>query len=584
MTRNRLLLILGTLITIGGITASIVSSPASPNAQQSPPEISTQDADTTFTLKTEQNTVLVPVVVRNSKGEAIDDLRKEDFRVFDRGKPQTIVSLTIEKPSTAAKAPSAVSLNEKPEKQRGGEAAASAVEVAADQYVALFFDDITSSEAELAPTREAAAHYLSASVLPNERIGLFTASGRKQVDFTSNLAAIQSGLANLHSHQDTSFNSIPPYLAHILVEHDQGPSNPYAKCESGNTDLNCIAGAATLLADARPSIEFSNTLTARILSGLQSTIHQMSTLPGQRTLVIVSPGFQTFSISWLSQLEKIVDSAVLAHIVINALDARGVYGDVTLTDDLFNSQLLNQNELAAALIGLAPVLREGARRQVDAMREFAHDTGGIFFENSNDFLAGIRQTTGVPEVLYLLSFSPQNLKHDGAFHDLKVSLVSSHGLSLQARHGYFAPPKSEDLAAQEKENLRDAVFSLDETHSLPVEVHTQFFMTSETDARVTVLTHIDLHALRFRKDAGRNFDKLTLVTVLFDQDGHEVDAQKKVLAFQTHDAVLEKYLQSGITLDGQFSVKPGKYRVRTVLEESESGQLASLNHTFEIPY
>lgn len=298
----------------------------------------------------------------------------------------------------------------------------------------------------------------------------------------------------------------------------------------------------------------------------------------------MSPGFQTFSISWLSQLEKIVDSAVLAHIVINALDARGVYGDVTLTDDLFNSQLLNQNELAAALIGLAPVLREGARRQVDAMREFAHDTGGIFFENSNDFLAGIRQTTGVPEVLYLLSFSPQNLKHDGAFHDLKVSLVSSHGLSLQARHGYFAPPKSEDLAAQEKENLRDAVFSLDETHSLPVEVHTQFFMTSETDARVTVLTHIDLHALRFRKDAGRNFDKLTLVTVLFDQDGHEVDAQKKVLAFQTHDAVLEKYLQSGITLDGQFSVKPGKYRVRTVLEESESGQLASLNHTFEIPY
>ncbi len=581
MPRNHLLLTLGLLAGLVGIATSRGSSPASPNAPQTPPEISTHDDSPNFTLQTERNTVLVPVIVRNAKGEAIDNLSKEDFRLFDRGKPQPILSFAIQKPSTAAKSLATENPGGNTIKQSGTKAVASGAEVAPDRYVALFFDDITASEQELAQTRTAAAHYLSTSVLPNERIGLFTASGRKQVDFTSDMASIQGGLVDLHTHQDTALNSTPPYLAYLRVENDQGPFNPYTLCGSNQ---DCITGATKILADARTSMEFSNSLSTRIMSGLQSMIGLMNSLPGQRTLVIVSPGFQTFSVSLRPKLEMIVDSAIRAHVVINALDARGVYGDVTITDDLFNSQPMTQDELAAALIVIAPILREGARHQTEAMKTLSHDTGGSLFENSNDFASGIRQTTGAPEALYLLSFSPQNLKHDGAFHDLKVSLVSSHGLSLQSRHGYFAPPKSEDLAAQEKEDIRDAVFALEEAHTLPIDVHTQFFMTSETDARVTVSTHVDLKSLRFRKADDRNHDTLTLVTVLFDQDGHEVDAQKKLLEFQMHDAVLQKYLQSGVIMAGRFNVKPGKYRVRTVLRESESGQIASLNSTFEIPY
>ena len=84
------------------------------------------------------------------------------------------------------------------------------------------------------------------------------------------------------------------------------------------------------------------------------------------------------------------------------------------------------------------------------MAGLAFDTGGVFFENDNDLEAGFRKTAGLADAFYLLAFSPQDLKHDGAFHPIKVKLVSWKGLSVQARHGYYAPKRSEDRGLAER--------------------------------------------------------------------------------------------------------------------------------------
>jgi VWFA-related protein len=215
-------------------------------------------------------------------------------------------------------------------------------------------------------------------------------------------------------------------------------------------------------------------------------VRRMTTLPGQRSAVIISGGFLAVSPSFLQQLDEITDRALRAGVILNAIDARGLYTPA-IADASMGGMLIS----ADALTDLA----EGVRRQTESLRNLAHDTGGIFIENSNDLDGGFRKVAGTPDAYYVLSFSPENLKHDGAFHDLKVSLVSGKGLSVQARRGYFAPKKAEDLASQEKELIREAVFSREETHDLPLDVHTKFFMKSESDAEITVLTHIDLHTV-----------------------------------------------------------------------------------------
>ena len=102
--------------------------------------------------------------------------------------------------------------------------------------------------------------------------------------------------------------------------------------------------------------------------------------------------------------------------------------------------------------------------------------------------------------------------------------------------------------------------------------------------RISVLTHIDTRELRFRKQDDRNLDNLTFVTVVFDQDGHEVIGQEKLLELRLRDLSVQKYAQTGITIRTSFDVKPGTYLVRAVVRDSESGEISGLNRTVEIPY
>jgi hypothetical protein len=253
---------------------------------------------------------------------------------------------------------------------------------------------------------------------------------------------------------------------------------------------------------------------------------------------------------------------------------------------------LNDATSASQFISGRPDLmgrKDNLRRQdllhkAEVLNYMAMDTGGIYFHNSNDFDEGFRLVDSLPEVYYVLSFSPQSLKFDGRFHPLQVSLATPRGLTVQARRGYFAPRSASGPAAKEKEEIEQAVFSQDELHELPVQVSTQFFKINQNDARLSILTRVDLRPVRFRKEQGRNLNTLTFVTALFDRDGKYVNSKGKTIEFHLRDESLEKLTQSGITAKTSFDLKPGTYLVREVVRDAEGNQISGLNRTVEIPY
>jgi hypothetical protein len=220
----------------------------------------------------------------------------------------------------------------------------------------------------------------------------------------------------------------------------------------------------------------------------------------------------------------------------------------------------------------------------DVMVQATSGTGGVFFENSNDFDAGFRTVGGLPEVAYLLSFSPGNLKNDGKFHKLTVQLVHARGFSVQARKGYFAPSEEPNSERAAKEDLQDAVFSGEERKDIPLDIQTQFVMTTQTDGRLSIVSSVDLHGVQLHKEQERNMDELTMVTALFDNNGNLLEGQEKTVNLHMQDATLNNLLAGGLKIAWQFKVKPGTYVVREVVRDAANGGIASLSRTVEIPY
>jgi hypothetical protein len=310
---------------------------------------------------------------------------------------------------------------------------------------------------------------------------------------------------------------------------------------------------------------------------LEDVVRRLANMPGQRVLVLVSPGFITTTLQ--SEASEMVDRATRANIVINTIDARGLYAPDVVGD------IADPSIDTIRTAGYKASYRVAAQfAQDDVLAQLADGTGGKFFHNRNDVDEAMREAGAAPAFSYLLGFSPQNLKIDGRFHTLKVALTSKEKFGIQARHGYFAPKTLTDPAESTKLEMQEALFSQEEIRDLPVELQTQFFKKDEAQARLAVLTRFDLKGIHFRKVQGRNNDQLTIVTGIFDENGNFVTGLSKVVEMKLLDATYSRLSRSGFTVKTSFDVKPGTYLVRLVVRDAEGAQMAARNGAVVIPY
>ena len=579
------------LLFLGLLAAGVFSGvPAAGGQGSGEQEIATQDVQAPFKVQVQRNMVVVRAIVRDSNGRPVPRLRKEDFRLWDNGKPQEIDQFSAESSSR----PSVMARPASGEEKESGEEAASqagAANVTARNFQALYFDDLQMKFEDIAHARDAADRYLAATLTAADRAGIFTSSGQGNLDFTDDRSKLHEALFKLQPRpmMSTGINECPDigdYQAYLIAQqHD-----PYAtdiaaqewiQCNCASTPQMCSSQAANMVqGEAMRVLNVWETQSEGVLRGLEQVIRRTALLPGQHSVIFLSPGFLLYNLE--SQISEIADRALRSSVVVSALDPRGLYTIIPGGDASRQTNVLaSRPDLMARK---QQIIQQGLSLAEDVLSALAEDTGGQFFHNSNDLDRGFRQVGTLSDVYYVLAFSPRDLKFDGRFHKLKVSLVNPKGFTLQARRGYFAPKKSVDTATRAKEEIEEAVYSQDELRELPVDVHTQFYKVNEAEARLAVLTHLDLSSVRFRKEQDRHLNNLTFLTVLFDRDGKYVMGKEKVIEFHLRDATLARLTQSGITLKTEFDLKPGTYLVRQIVRDSEAGQLSGLNRTVEIPY
>jgi len=549
------------------------AQPSATPAQQSDknaPEISTEETSTTFKVKV--NLVEVRVVVRDAQGHAVGSLKQDDFQLLDNGKPQIISRFAVEQ--AGAKPPV---IHQEASPETPGQSAASLT--LPNRYTAYVFDDIHLELGDLAQVRSAADRHFQ-KLLPIDRAAIFTTSGQTQLDFTDDRAQLHETLnrilpRSLSRTGTTECPNVTYYLAdQIQNKHDDQALNVAAHdavdCGAAN---DAPTGRTVAQAAAQRAFDVGDHETQLSLGTLKDVVRRIAAMPGQRSILIVSPGF--YNPDELPEQAEVSDRALHSYVMISALDARGLF---TVMPDASTSRMPN-HEIAGQMLQYQ---RDEALADADVLAELAYATGGTFFHNNNDLDKGFEQLATPPEYSYLLAFSPQNLKFDGRFHNLKVTVKGPQKLSIQARKGYYAPKQAADASQQAKQQIQDQVFSQDEVHDIPVQMHTQFFKTSDDDAKLSVLVRLDVRHLHYRKSDGRNNNSLTVVSAVFDRNGNFVTGMQKVLQMRWKDETLDSKLASGITLKSSFDVKPGSYLVRLVVRDDE-GQLAAQNGAIEIP-
>ena len=553
------------------------SLPAALNFTQSSPPTNTSNAEISSheeisTFKVKVNVVLVRVVVRDSQGRTVGNLKKEDFQLFDNRREQAITNFVLEQPGTQVA-----------EAEKTSDTKSSGVAKLPERFIAFLFDDIHLNASDMIRVRQAADHHL-ASLERTDRAGIFTTSGQGVLDFTDDHSLLHDALLRLQPRPiaGSGFKDCPDvthYMADLIqnrrdMQALQAATLDALDCAYDNDKTMMVPAQAMAQGAAASALIKGNHETQVALATLKDVVRKMSAMPGQRTVILVSPGF----INAEEKLEEndLIQRALRSNIIVSALDGRGLYADSGLGD-------ISQK---GAPIAPAPYEIQyriaGASADEDIMAELAEGTGGTFFHNNNDLEEGFRKLASAPEYYYLLGFSPQNLKLDGRYHSLKVNLKMPGKLSVQARRGYYAPKHIPDSAEQARQEIEEALFSQEEMHDLPVELHTQFFKATESDAKLAVLAHLDVRRLHFNKVEGRNHNVVTVVSGLFDRNGQFIGANQKIITMRLRDETLEQKLQSGLTMKTSFDVKPGSYLVRLVVRDTE-GEISAENGAIEIP-
>jgi VWFA-related protein len=553
---------------------------ATPAAEQRPKdEVSTHDTPATFKVRV--NLVQVRAVVRDEKGNLVPNLHREDFQIFDNRKPQLLSTFSVEtaEPRDSTPAPSGAPESTEMEK-------AALLAKLPQRFVAMVYDDVHLSMEDAVFVRTAGTKFLD-SLAVSDRVGIYSTSGEVTQEFTDDRAALRKTLLGIlpKSVAGGGFHDCPD-VSYYQADQIENVRNTQALAVAAEMAIQCgFNGDETKTAQALQLAEVAS-IHALSLGDAESTFafshlteitRRLSSMPGQRIMVFISPGFIPSTL-W-QQMTDLIDRANHNKITINTIDARGLY-----TPDV-NGDIADPPRFSGKTVGYETTYRVAAQfAQEEVLADLAHGTGGTYFHNRNDILEGMKEAGAAPAITYLLGYSPQNLKIDGKFHEIKVTLTNKRKVAIQARKGYYAPRTNPDPAVAAKADIEEAIFSQDEINELPVELQTQFFKKDANDARIAVLTHFDLKGVHFRKVEGRSSDSVTIATAIFDENGNFVTGGEKVLEMKLLDNTYERLSRSGLTVKSSFDVKPGTYMVRLVVRDGEGSQMAARNGAVTIPF
>jgi VWFA-related protein len=558
-------------------------------------------------IRFESRLVQLEVVVRDSHGRAVSGLTRDNFAVFDAGNKRDLTAFSVETfNATVDTSPNSVSLTSDATARRTASAPKSLSQNSVSgRWIGLLFDDINTAPGDLAHAKIAAARFIKEAVRTSDSIAIFTTSPGTVVEFTNDPAAILAAMTRVQSHPRAAPGGLAlcprmtAYEAYEVMKGDPsamkakvveacscgGPSCDYLESLPDGDFMNLTPTGGVriptelltaVLAQAEQTWNQARFASQVTLNAIKSSLDQLARRAGKRMLLLASAGFLSGTLD--QEQDSIINEAVRANVVINSLDAKGLYAEAP-------GPPLNETVESVALSPIVFQMRTLGDRldELDSsMARFAESTGGLLFRNNNDLDLGFHQLGLLPDCTYLLGFDPAE---DGKYHKIKVELKNVSHDFLQVRPGYFAPGKSpaeQPGAANKADDIDAEMRGSAEKSDLPATITEKFGTSSSGSSQLTIQTHIDIQKISFDPQQDRRVQKITFVAALFDPQGKFVTGKQAEMALALKPESFDRFSKTGINGVMQLEVPSGSYRLRVVVQEAMHGSMSATSKQLEI--
>ena len=539
-----------------GMAAMALAVPgAGPALAQEPTQVSNAPQGG-FTLKVNSDLVLTNVVVRDSKtGEVVKGLKQSDFSVYENGKEQHIDTFDFESVDMATPLNEATVSGLAVGPSGNGPKAvvvAKPEDLRNHRLIVMFFDLTSMQPEDLDRSVQAAQAFLKTKMQPADLVALVSLGDTLTVDqdFTADKNALINEVGVYNGTESTGFAAGATANSN-QVEDTTG----YTPDESEYNDLN----------------------TDRELFALRAVSQSLAKINEKKSLLYFSGGITRDGIENQASLRAAINAAVRANLSIYSVDTRGLQAIGPLGDASTGSLRGNGASNGGALTN--NMNANFASQEV--MATLSSDTGGKSFFDSNDFAPAFAQVQKDTSAYYAIGFHSSNPARDGKYRKLAIK-VKMPGVKLEYRQGYYAPADFKHSGREDREQeLTDQLASDLPATDMAMYLDAMYFRLDENRYYMPVSLLVPGSQIPFVK--GGDKDKATL-----DILGEVIDEVKRPIGHvrETVKLNLDPTLnarQKNIQYTTSFNLPPGKYQVKFVVRENQTGRMGSFVADVTLP-
>lgn len=521
------------------------------------------------TFKSRVNLVEVDATVTDRSGTPVTDLQKNDFVLYEDGKPQPIstfsqVQLSLQTPvaSTAAT-----------RRSRPAPADAASNPPFDGRVFAIVLDSLETEPENTKRVREAAAQFVMNDVRPGDLVAVATSGGAVSQALTYDSALALKAIAAflgagpgsraLASAQD-DFYMAPP--------GGSGRGANAASSAPGNVELNKLA-------------RFENAFS--MLATLQSLTSYLAAIPDRRKAVILFSSGINYELNVdfhdsadtgrARQLAEAMGHAISAancsDVSFYAVDSQGLGG----ID-------LSQFDIAAPSgPGWTAQLQQELVEAHDSLRVLSSQTNGFATVDTNDLAPAFARILQENSSYYLLGYNESAT--DGKVHSLDVKVLRP-GVVVHARKEYAATKldtrASAPAGGPTSPTLMDAMAERIPVSDVRMRVSAAPFRGTQSSADLSLTVELNASRFTFKDKSGHPSDAVEIAVLSENQSGKSTVDEHRVIAIDP-GANVDQVRARGVRLAERFAIKPGQYRLMVAVREINGGLTGTVPFDVTVP-